>query len=125
MHGDLLYEQESYEIIGAAMTVHKELGCGFLEKVYQEAFAVELNIRGIPFERETCFSINYKGVQLQQEYIADFFCYGKIIVELKAVSTLSEQHYSQVINYLNCANVRLGLLINFGEERLRYKRLIR
>ncbi len=125
MHGDLLYEQESYEIIGAAMTVHKELGCGFLEKVYQEAFAVELNIRGIPFEREKCFSINYKGVQLQQEYIADFFCYGKIIVELKAVSTLTEQHYSQVINYLNCANVRLGLLINFGEERLRYKRLIR
>ncbi len=120
---DLLFKDEAYAIIGAAMAVHRELGCGFLEKVYQEALAIEFKLRGIPFEREKHLTVSYKGHLLAQDYYADFVCYGKIIVELKAISELNSEHTAQVINYLNCAKVPLGLLINFGETSLVYKRL--
>jgi len=121
----LLYKEESYEIIGAAMEVHKQLGNGFLEAVYQEALAVELESRKIPFKKEFRLEVSYKGKVLSKYYIADFICYDNIIVEIKAVNELSGVDESQVINYLKAANLKLGVLINFGSQSLEYKRLIR
>lgn len=120
----MIYKEESYAVTGAAIEVHKQLGCGFLEKVYQEALAVEFARRGIPYEREKRIEVRYKGVVLQQEYIADFVCYDKIIVELKAVNDLEGVHYAQVINYLKATGYELGLLYNFGEQSLHYERLL-
>ena len=120
----VFYQQESYAINGALYEVHKQLGCGFLEKVYQEALAKEFTLRGIPFEREKRFKVKYKGEELDTEYIADFFCYGKIIVELKAVEELTGSHRSQVINYLKATGARLGILVNFGEEYIEPERLV-
>ena len=105
------------------MKVQRELGCGFLEKVYQEALEQEFADEGIPFEREVSLKIYYKGIPLQQEYIADFVCYGKIIVELKAISKLSDVEKAQVINYLKATGYELGILANFGEASLKTERL--
>ena len=114
----LRYEQETYQIIGAAMKVHNELGPGFTEKVYQEALAIEFSERGIPYEREKEIHATYKGIVLEGTYIPDFICYDKIIVELKAVKELDDVHRSQAINYAKVAGYRLSLLINFGESSL-------
>ena len=116
-------EKETYDIRGCLMRVYNELGCGFLEKVYQEAFEMELKLNGIPHEREKNMPVFYRRVQLKQEYIADFICYGKIIVELKAVSELTDIHRAQVFNYLKVTNFDLGLLVNFGETSLKVERL--
>ena len=121
---NLLYKEESYKIIGVAMEVHKELGPGFLEAVYQEAFELELQKQNIPYEREKVLNIFYKGMKLRKRYEADFVCYDKIIVELKALSDLSNDHVAQVLNYLTTSGIKLGLLINFGSNSLQYKRLI-
>lgn len=121
----LLYPQESYRITGALYEVHKELGPGLLEKVYQEAFERELRLQGIPFEREKCFSIRYKGENLEQKYIADFVCYEKIVVELKAVEDLLPIHTAQVINYLAITGYKLGLLVNFNARQIRPERIVR
>ena len=121
---NLLYKEESYKIIGVAMEVHKELGPGFLEAVYQEAFELELQKQNIPYEREKVLNIFYKGMKLRKRYEADFVCYDKIIVELKALSDLSNDHVAQVLNYLTTSGIKLGLLINFGSKSLQYKRLI-
>ena len=121
----LLYENESYKIIGAAMEVHRELGPGFLEAVYQEALAIEFEKQGIPFVREPKLMVSYKGVQLSKYYEADFICYEKIIVETKATKQLTGSDESQVINYLKATGLKLGLLFNFGAESLEYKRLVR
>lgn len=115
--------QKTYQIIGAAMEVHNQLGCGFLEAVYGDALAVEFCNRNIPFEREKVFEINYKGTKLNHTYVADFVCYDNLIVELKAVDKLTDVHRSQVINYLHIANSTLALLINFGEPSLKFERL--
>lgn len=120
---ELLYPKESYAIIGAAIEVHKQLGCGFTEPVYQEAFAEELRLREIPFEREKVLTVTYKGKVLTKEFWADFVCYNKIIVELKAVVDFAEEHYAQVYNYLKASEMQLGLLINFGKTSLEYKRI--
>ena len=114
----LRYEQETYQIIGAAMNVHTALGPGFTEKVYQEAFAIELADRGIPVEREKSIHATYKGFVLEGTYIPDFICYNRIIVELKAVKELDDVHRSQAINYAKVAGFKLALLINFGENSL-------
>ncbi len=119
----IIYPNESYKIIGCMMRVHRELGCGFLEKVYQEALEREFIAEGIPFQREANLKIYYRGVPLQQEYIADFVCYGKIIVELKAISKLSDVDTAQVINYLKATGYELGILANFGETSLKTERL--
>ena len=124
MENDLIYKDEVYEIIGAAMEVHKELGNGFLEAVYHEALEKELRNRSIPFESQMQFDIYYKNEILNKKYIADMICYGKIIIELKAVDKLSEEHYSQVINYLKASKLILGILINFGSKSLEFKRVI-
>ena len=111
----LLYPTESYAIRGAIFEVHKQKGSGFLEKVYQECLEQEFIQRGIPYEREKRIKIDYKGKVLEQEYIADFVCYGKIIVECKAVKELIDVHRAQIINYLRATNLRLGFLVIFSE----------
>lgn len=120
---DLLFPKESYDIIGAALEVHSQLGCGFTEPVYQEALAEELRLRHIPFEREKVFTVTYKGKELSKDFRVDFVCFNKIIVELKAVSDFAEEHVAQVYNYLKATGMQLGLLINFGKTSLEYKRL--
>ncbi len=121
----LLYPKESYKINGAIYEVHKELGPGLLEKVYQEALEKELKLQGIPFEREKEFTIMYKGEKLEQKYIADFVCYNKIVVELKAVDELLPIHTAQVINYLAIAGYQLGLLVNFNDTKVKPQRIVR
>ena len=111
----LFYQNESYAIRGAAMKVYNTLGCGFLEAVYQEALEIEFNKLGIPYEREKELEIVYDGVVLNKKYVADFVCYDKIILELKAVKELDDSHRSQVFNYLKATGFKLGLLINFGK----------
>ena len=106
------------------MEVHAQLGSGFLEPVYQEATAIEFLSRKIPFKKEQEIKINYKGRVLEKTYIVDFICYDQIIVEFKALTQLITQHEAQVINYLKATNFKVGLLINFGEERLEYKRFV-
>ena len=113
---ELIYSKESYAINGAAMEVYNQLSHGFLEPVYQEAFEKELILRKIPYEREKELTISYKGQVLKQTYRADFICYGKIIVELKALSELKEVHRSQVYNYLCATGFELGILVNFGNS---------
>lgn len=111
----ITYKEESYKIIGAAMDVYNQLGHGFLEAVYQEALEKEFILRGIPYEREKELKIGYKGEYLKQTYKSDFWCYDKIIVELKAVSSLDDSHRAQVYNYIRATKSQLGLLINFGD----------
>ena len=117
-----IYGKETYKIIGAAMEVHRTLGMGFLESVFQEALEVELTKRNIPFIPQHKIQIKYKDVLLNQYYIADLFCYDKIIVELKAVSAILPEHEAQIINYIHATGMKLGMLLNFGEESLYYKR---
>jgi len=114
----LRFEEETYQIIGAAMKVHSELGPGFSEKVYQEALAIELSERNIPYVREKEIHAVYKGVELQATFIPDFVCYDKIVVELKAVRELEDVHRSQAINYAKVGGYKLALLINFGRSSL-------
>jgi len=121
----LLYKSESYRIVGAAMTVHRELGSGFLESVNQEAMEIEMSSLQIPFESQGPLNIFHKANPLKKKFAADFVCFGKIIVELKALSGLVSEHDSQVINYLKATGYKLGLLINFGEESLSFKRIIK
>lgn len=112
----IVYKEESYQIVGAAFEVYNHLGHGFLEAVYQECLELEFRKRGIPYEREKELKLFYKGEELRQTYRADFICYGKIIIELKAVSELIESHHAQVYNYLHATNMKLGLLLNFGNS---------
>ena len=119
-----LYKQECYDIIGAAMEVHNELGHGFLEPVYQEALSIVFQENNIPFIKEQVLDIHFKGRLLNKKYVADFICYDEIIVELKALETLAPEHTAQVLNYLKATGKKLGLLINFGTTKLQYKRVI-
>ena len=121
---DLIYKEEVYNIIGAAMEVHNDLGCRFLEAVYQEAFEIELQNQKIPYTREQEIEIYYKEIQLNKKSRADFICFDKIIVELKALSQLSSENEAQVLNYLKATNLKVGLLINFGSKSLQYKRFV-
>jgi GxxExxY protein len=121
---ELLYKSEVFRIIGAAMEVHKVLGCGFLEGVYQDALELEFKEQNITFEREQLLNIYYKGSLIEKKYMSDFICFGKIVVELKALSGLNSDHESQLINYLKATKLRVGLLINFGAKSLEYKRLV-
>lgn len=110
----IVYAQESYKIVGAAFEVYNKMGHGFLEAVYQECLELEFKKRGIPYEREKDIKIYYDGHELKQSYRADFVCYDKIIVELKAVSALDDAHHAQIYNYLHTTNMKLGILLNFG-----------
>jgi GxxExxY protein len=121
---DFLYKTETYQIIGAAMEVHKELGCGFFEAVYQEALELEFQYRAIPYQREAKLDIYYKKQLLRKYYEADFICYDKVIVELKALSELTSEHEAQLLNSLKATGLKVGLLINFGGTSLEYKRMV-
>lgn len=120
----LLYEALTYQINGAAIDVHKTLGCGFLEKVYQEAFAIALAERGVRFEREKKIPIIFHGHQLSTPYVCDFWIEDKIIVELKAVQVVEHIHQAQLLNYLKATGLQLGLLYNFNDEMVRPIRLL-
>jgi GxxExxY protein len=120
----LYFKVECYKIIGACMEVHRELGNGFLEPVYHEALMIEFDKRDIPYESEKVFNIIYSGVELKSTYVADFVCYDKIVLEIKALSALSNVHVSQVLNYLKASGMQIGLLVNFGEASLKYQRCV-
>jgi len=124
MPNQLTYKNESYFIIGLCMDVHNELGKGFNEKVYGDALEIKLSNNGVPFEREVEYKINYKGKTLRHRYYADFVIEDKIIIELKAIQRLTDNHIKQVLNYLAASKLKLGLLVNFGEDSLIYKRVI-
>ena len=109
-----LYEKETYAIRGAIFEVYREMGCGFLEPVYQECLQKELLIREIPFESQKELQLSYKEELLHQKYKPDFICYDKIILELKAVKEITDEHRAQLLNYLNATGLCLGLLVNFG-----------
>ena len=117
-------DEESYKVIGAAMKVHSELGCGFLEAVYQEALEIEFQNQSIPYKREKALPVYYRGKELQTYYRADFVCYDNIIVELKAIKTLSDVEKAQVLNYLKASKLKKALLINFGDTHLVFKRFV-
>ena len=119
---NFIYKQESHDIIGAAMAVHRYFGCGFTEKVYQDALEQELLAHEIPFVREQPVYAIYRDVQLKTQFIPDFICYDKIIVELKAVKELDDTHRSQAINYAKIAGYDVALLINFGNTSLEFER---
>src|SRR4051812_8471989 len=118
-------DPQTYAIIGAAMEVHKVLGHGFLEVVYQEALAVELTLRGIPFVREADVPVSYKGHVLSCYYRVDFLCFDEIIVETKALEKLTSIETAQVINYLKATALQRALLINFGGPQMEHKRYVR
>ncbi len=122
---DLLLQQESYALRGAAFEVYKQMGSGFLEAVYQECLEKELSIRGIPYLSQCTLPIKYKGMQLQQTYRADLICYGSVILEIKAVKDIASEHKAQILNYLKATNMKLGLLINFGSHpKLQIERFV-
>jgi GxxExxY protein len=121
---ELLYKDEVYAIVGAAMEVHNSLGCGFLEPVYQEALEREVQSRHIPFLSQEVLPIYYKGILMKKTYIADLIAYGKIIVEIKAEAELTSRDDAQLLNYLKATSMEVGVLINFGAERLQWKRMI-
>lgn len=117
-------DERTFKIIGAALDVHKELGCGFLEAVYQEALEREFTTQEIPFRSQPTVKIIYKGKPLNKTYQPDFVCYGEVLVEIKALSTLTGGEKSQIINYLKATGLEVGLLVNFGSRSLEHKRFI-
>jgi GxxExxY protein len=123
---ELIYKDEAYAIVGACFEVYNELGCGFLEAVYQECLGIELMLREIPFRPQAELGLVYKGRALKQVYQPDFICYEKIILEIKAASDLDDSHRAQVHNYLKATGHRLGLLVNLGHyPKLQCERIVR
>lgn len=123
---ELIYSDECYKLIGACFEVYREKGCGFTEPIYQESLEVELQMQGIPFERQRVLQLEYKGHLLKHGFVVDLVCYGKIILELKAVSHLVNEHRAQLLNYLSATGMKLGLLVNFGHHpKLEWERIVR
>lgn len=114
MSADIIYKEESYKIVGACFEVYREKGCGFLEAVYQECMEIELRLQGIPYVPKKPLALEYKSCPLRSVYEPDFICYGNIVLELKAVTELADEHRAQVQNYLKATGFKLGLLVNFG-----------
>jgi len=121
----IVYEELSYRIIGAAMEVHKELGCGFLESVYDEAFGLELKRIGVRFEYQKDLEIYYKEDKLDKQFRADYVIEGLVIVENKATKGITEVDEAQMHNYLKVTGLKLGIIINYGKTSLEYKRIVR
>jgi GxxExxY protein len=123
MKGKLIYPEESFAIIGACFNVYNEKGCGFLESVYQECLEIEFEHQGILFVPQKELRLSYRDRPLKQTFKADFVCWDKIILEIKAVSELVDEHRAQVLNYLNATGFKLGMLVNFGHyPKLEYER---
>ncbi|HKE56945.1 MAG TPA: GxxExxY protein [Pyrinomonadaceae bacterium] len=122
---ELILKEEVYQIVGAALEVYYQLGCGFLEPVYQQALEIELGRRGIPFEPQQEVVICYKGQILDKKYVADLICFRQIIIELKALHGLSGREVAQLLNYMKATGMHVGLLINFGSiVKLEWKRYV-
>ena len=122
---DLLHKEEAFQIIGACMTVYKDKGHGFVEPVYQECIEIELKHLGIDFQSQVALPLSYRNQPLRSTYIPDLVCFGKIIVELKSVIKLADEHRAQVLNYLKASGMQLGLLVNFGHHPgLEWERII-
>jgi GxxExxY protein len=117
-------DPRTYAIIGVAMEMHKQLGCGFLEPVYQEAFSIELTALNIPFRPEVGLPVRYKGQLLETGYRADFICFDSVVVELKALARMSGTEEAQIINYLKATAYEVGLLLNFGARSLEHRRFV-
>jgi GxxExxY protein len=117
-------DNETYDIIGAAMEVHRELGCGFHERVYRHPFAIELARRKVPHRAEVTFPINYKGQQLPVVYRVDFVCFGTILVELKALPSIGPLEHAQMMNYLKASKLQRALILNFGARSLQHRRIV-
>lgn len=117
-------DKRTFRIIGAAMEVHKELGCGFLEPVYQEALDIEMKSQKISYKAQPVIEISYKGNILEKKYQPDFICFNEVIIEIKALEKLSGIEESQIINYLKATGLKVGILINFGSKSLEYKRYV-
>ncbi len=125
MEHQILYKDESYRVMGACFEVYKEKGCGFVEPVYQECLEMEFGLQGILFVAQASLQLSYKGRPLKQRYTPDFICLEKIIVEIKAVSQLTDEHRAQLHNYLKATGYRLGLLVNFGYyPKVEYERIV-
>jgi GxxExxY protein len=125
MSDDFPLHDETYEILGACFEVYNEMGCGFLESVYQECLERELSSRGIPFEAQQPINLEFKGQELQRTFSPDLLCFEKVIVELKAVRRLLSEHRAQLINYLKAGRLEVGLLVNFGSyPQLDYERVV-
>ncbi|NMB72731.1 MAG: GxxExxY protein [Bacteroidales bacterium] len=120
----IIYKDESYKIIGKCMEVHNNLGAGFLEIVYKDALEYEFKKAKIPFEREKMYEVNYKGIILPHKFFADFVVFDKIILEVKAISAISDEFIAQALNYLKVSGNQLALVVNFGELKLNYKRIV-
>ena len=121
---EVLFKAESYSILGACLAVYREQGCGFLEAVYQECLAIEFQAQGIPFVEQRLLTLRYRGQTLEQTYKAYFVCHGGILLELRAISRLTDEHRAQVLNYLHATDLTLGLLLNFGHHpKLEHERL--
>ncbi len=121
---DFYLKDETYKIIGICMEVHKILGKGHSENIYAEALEYEFKVNNIPYEREKKYDVFYKDIKLSKYYFSDFTVYGAIILELKAIEKLSSSEIKQTLNYLAASRNKIGLLINFGEDSLKYKRVI-
>ena len=123
---DVLFKDESYRIMGAMFEVYKEMGCGFLEPVYQECVELELTDQQIPFVAQLQLQLTYKHHQLKSKYIPDAICFGQIVLEIKAVREITDEHRAQVHNYLKATGYRLGIIVNFGHyPKLQYERIVR
>jgi GxxExxY protein len=120
----IIYKEESFQIIGKCLEVYNNLGAGFLEIVYKDALELEFKNAGIPYEREKMYDVNYKGIILPHKFYADFVVYDKIILEVKGVSGIPDEFIAQAINYLKVSSNQLALVVNFGEMRLNYKRVV-
>ena len=124
--GEILFKDESYKIMGAMFEVYKEMGCGFLEQVYQECVELELKEQQVPFVAQSQVELKYKHHQLNSKFVPDLICYGKIVLELKAVKLITDEHRAQVHNYLKATGVRLGIIVNFGHfPKVEYERIVR
>ena len=121
---ELIYKEEFYKIIGICMEVHRLLGRGFLEIIYKDALEYECKKNNIPFQREKEYKIPYKEIILQHMYYADFLLFDKIILEVKAINGIIDEFIKQTLNYLSASNNKLGIIVNFGEDSLKYKRLV-
>jgi GxxExxY protein len=112
--GEILYKEESYEVIGACFEVYKEKGAGFVEPIYHECLEIEFELRGVPAVHHPGLALSYKGRPLKRNYEADFVAYSKVLLEVKAQKSLDDSHRAQVINYLKATGMKLGILVNFG-----------
>ena len=121
---NIIYKKESYDIIGLCMEVHNNLGSGFLEIVYKDALEYELKNSNILSEREKMYDIKYKDIILPHKFYADLVVYDKIILDLKSVSEINDKHLAQMINYLKVSGNKLGLIVNFGDVDLNFKRVV-